>query len=94
MMGERQAQRIDEEAPAVGFGEAKDDAAKTLRIPGYPGKEAERIHNLTHIPYAPWCKICIEAKGKSDQHVAKGVKEEKEEELPAQRGKIRQRKVE
>ena len=26
-------------------------------------------HNLTHIPCAGWCELCINAKGKSDHHV-------------------------
>jgi hypothetical protein len=25
-------------------------------------------HNLTHVPYADWCEICVAAKGISDQH--------------------------
>ena len=25
-------------------------------------------HNLTHLPAAPWCEICVQAKGKSDWH--------------------------
>ena len=25
-------------------------------------------HNLTHLPAAPWCEICAQARGKSDWH--------------------------
>ena len=25
-------------------------------------------HNLTHLPAAPWCEICVQARGKSDWH--------------------------
>ena len=25
-------------------------------------------HNLTHLPAAPWCEICVRARGKSDWH--------------------------
>ena len=33
-----------------------------------PNRSMLEAHNLTHLPAAPWCEICIQARGKSDWH--------------------------
>ena len=40
----------------------------TLRTPTAPSKEQIEKHNLLHDPPQPWCKICIQAKGKDACH--------------------------
>ena len=47
------------------------EAKKPKRAPGWPGVEAQRIHDLTHIPYQEWCDVCVKAKAKSNPHKAK-----------------------
>ena len=31
-----------------------------------PNRAMIETHNLTHLPAAPWCEICVQARGKSD----------------------------
>ena len=31
-----------------------------------PSKTMIEAHNLTHLPAAPWCETCVQARGKSD----------------------------
>ena len=39
------------------------------RRPANEPTDNERFeHNITHIPYRPWCTICVSARGKSDPH--------------------------
>ena len=46
--------------------EAKANVPKGLRGPeAPPSKAAREAHNLAHVDDAPWCEICIDAKGKS-----------------------------
>ena len=33
-----------------------------------PDRAMIEAHNLTHLPAAPWCEICVQARGKSDWH--------------------------
>ena len=33
-----------------------------------PNRAMIEAHNLTHLPTAPWCEICVQARGKSDWH--------------------------
>ena len=33
-----------------------------------PSRAMIEAHNLTHLPAAPWCEICVQARGKSDWH--------------------------
>jgi hypothetical protein len=40
-----------------------------IRAPdGLPSKVVIETHNLTHIPFAPWCEICCAAKSTTDHH--------------------------
>ena len=51
----------DEEAP---------EELKVRRIPNPsdPTPAERERHNATHLPYRPWCKICVQAKAKEDPH--------------------------
>ena len=47
-------------------------SAVPLRGPEDPPSRAMiEAHNLTHLPAAPWCEICVQARGKSDWHTQK-----------------------
>ena len=35
-----------------------------------PSDEEVREHQLTHIPYQPWCEACVQGKARPDSHVA------------------------
>ena len=37
-------------------------------MPAEPTQAMRDQHNLLHVPSAPWCEICIAAKGKDEPH--------------------------
>ena len=37
-------------------------------VPRKPGQEEVRRHELTHLPYAPWCEACIKGRGREAAH--------------------------
>ena len=37
-------------------------------IPAEPTEEEVREHNMTHIPFKPWCELCIAHKSRQDKH--------------------------
>ena len=39
-----------------------------LKVPKEPTESERAQHELTHMPYAPWCQACVHGKGKSDLH--------------------------
>ena len=39
----------------------------TLRDPGTPDQIVEQ-HSLTHFPSQPWCKMCVESRGRVSPH--------------------------
>ena len=43
-----------------------------------PTPKQRREHNCNHLPYRPWCSVCVEARGQEDPHY-KEVKGEAEE---------------
>ena len=46
-------------------GEAPVVVAKS---PGSPSHEDRERHNATHLPYRNWCPICVQARGREDDH--------------------------
>lgn len=43
----------------------RDAASIPLMVP--PSYEEVELHELTHVPYAPWCSSCIMARGCQDK---------------------------
>ena len=33
-----------------------------------PGWRVVQEHNVTHLPYAPWCDVCVKARAVDDAH--------------------------
>ena len=46
----------------------RQKAAEIVKIPIKPDEETRQRHNVTHVPYAPWCSICVRARAKDDPH--------------------------
>ena len=47
----------------------EDTSAVPLKGPEDPPSRAMiEAHNLTHLPAALWCEICVQARGRSDWH--------------------------
>ena len=42
--------------------------AKTLTTPPQPTEAERELHNLTHMPFRSWCKICVQAKARKNYH--------------------------
>ena len=40
----------------------------TLRDPGTPDQLVMEQHSLTHFPSQPWCKMCVESRGRDSPH--------------------------
>ena len=43
--------------------------AKGLPAPPQPTAQERLEHELTHLPYRSWCPVCVQAKGRSDNHL-------------------------
>ena len=42
------------------------NSAKALTTPPQPTEAERELHNLTHLPFRSWCKICQQARGRKD----------------------------
>eukprot|EP00974_Lingulodinium_polyedra_P055473 5334657-Lingulodinium_polyedra.AAC.1 len=51
-----------------------------MREPKLPTEEERREHELCHLPFKPWCRLCIMGKAKEDQH--RRTVEHEDEERP------------
>lgn len=68
---EDQHQGSEDQDAAEGRDHAQDDdeeeearRQRSARDPGEPTREEREEHDLTHIPFRPWCEACIRGKGK------------------------------
>ena len=50
------------------FEEPMPARSATLRDPGTPDQIVMVQHSLTHFPSQPWCKICVESRGRDSPH--------------------------
>ena len=46
-----------------------------LPVPDEPSAEEKQRHLLTHLPYAPWCELCVAGAGRDGQHRRKQMGE-------------------
>ena len=51
--------------------EAEEEAERSrgLRDPGKPSKSEIEEHELTHIPFRPWCRACVLGRAKDKLHM-------------------------
>ena len=65
---DKQAILAETELAAVALDETQR-RANPVHTANPPEDPAEiDAHNLTHLPYQPWCPACVMAKGKPEQH--------------------------
>ena len=38
-----------------------------------PSKQVQDLHALTHVPYQPWCEVCLKYRGRPDRHLRTGA---------------------
>ena len=58
-MGPQMLEDVEEPMPA---------RPATLRDPGTPDQIAMEQHSLPHFPSQPWCKMCVESRGRDSPH--------------------------
>ena len=39
-----------------------------VSVPQQPSDEERALHELTHVPFRPWCKYCVMSRSKANQH--------------------------
>ena len=59
---------VDELAGVDGDGDAAVQKPRGRPDPGVPTLEEILRHNLTHLPYRKWCRICVMARRRNDGH--------------------------
>ena len=62
------AERARELAEAGGQGELR-----VSRAPEEPSLEERARHEITHLPYQPWCAWCVKVKGRAKLHLQRPV---------------------
>ena len=53
--------------------ETEGPEARGLPTPMEPTKAEVEWHNLTHVPHAPWCSVCVRGRGRDSRHEAQGA---------------------
>ena len=53
--------------------EVEGPEARGLPAPPEPTKAEVEWHNLTHVPPAPWCSVCVRGRGRDRRHEAQGA---------------------
>ena len=65
----------DEEAMKEADVEEEDEQESrpvvTWRAADKPTCQQRRCHEITHVPYAGWCEVCVRARGRDEAHRAK-----------------------
>ena len=63
---------MDEFADLDTFGEEVTDTVGTARVlaaPRTPTKAEREEHDVTHVPYRPWCRFCVMGRGLERRHL-------------------------
>ena len=65
--------------------ETKDrpDQAREQAVPKMPVKAVQDQHRLTHLPFQPWCDVCVKAKSVDDPHFRHAEREFEKVDEPA-----------
>ena len=50
-----------------------------MKIPKAPDDETRERHNLTHVPFADWCDVCVRSRARDDPHKKQHGQEEQAE---------------
>ena len=63
---------MDEPADPDGLGEEVTDTVETARVlaaPRTPTKTEREEHDVSHVPYRPWCRCCVMGRGLERRHL-------------------------
>jgi hypothetical protein len=69
---ETESEEMEEES------EATEEARRAVayRSVKKPSRQQVEAHNVTHMPYEPWCPDCVRGQGLGARHVGKSPKDE------------------
>ena len=56
----------------------EDPAVRPLRDPGQPTERGRRQHELTHLPFRPWCADCVAGAAADNPHRRHGPRADDE----------------
>jgi len=42
--------------------------AESIPVPVQPTDRDRSLHELTHVPFQPWCKYCVMSRSRANQH--------------------------
>ena len=67
---------VDEEMEreVMGREEVEPPVAIEVQAPGEPTSDERRHHRFTHLPYQPWCNVCVRARGRENRHESRSQK--------------------
>ena len=66
--------REDAVAPDLRIEEsAEASEARGIKVSNKPTPEEVAAHELNHLPFRSWCKVCVRSKGTSHPHHVSGV---------------------
>ena len=54
------------ERELMGREEVEPPVAIEVPAPGEPTNDERRHHRLTHLPYQPWCNVCVRGRGREN----------------------------
>eukprot|EP00971_Amphidinium_carterae_P002271 44846-Amphidinium_carterae.3 len=62
--------------------EQEEPFAAPASAPGEPSEADRLFHNLTHVPYQPWCSLCLRTRARDDPHRRGDVEQVKQKPVP------------
>ena len=64
---------VDEEMERELMGRVEVERPVAIEVPApdEPTSDERRHHGLTHLPYQPWCNVCVRARGRENRHVSR-----------------------
>ena len=69
LKGYVEKQKLSAEVEVAQHGASASSRDPNLQpVPQPPSREAQLLHECTHLPYAPWCKHCVMMKAVPDRH--------------------------
>ena len=53
----------------------EEPVVRAVRDPGQPTREEREHHELTHLPFRPWCEHCVAGRAPNDPHPRRAPQE-------------------
>ena len=73
------AREMEHSAGAAGSGGPSQELPKVMKEVALPDPETVRRHQISHLPHAPRCEVCVRARGLDKQHLVRSAAPESAE---------------